>query len=101
MTSHLKTTLFQISHSKKLHFCKEDRAVSCFGFGVMGMTHHRGIPKDRNEMILLLRKATDLGINLFDTAEIYGPFNNEILVGDAFGNREDDSNLHKIRPQNC
>lgn len=89
MTSHLKTTLFQISHSKKLHFCKEDRAVSCFGFGVMGMTHHRGIPKDRNEMIHLLRKATDLGINLFDTAEIYGPFNNEILVGDALGNSED------------
>lgn len=40
-------------------------------------------------MIHLLRKAADLGINLFDTAEIYGPFNNEILVGDAFGNRED------------
>ncbi|WP_293702665.1 aldo/keto reductase [uncultured Parasutterella sp.] len=89
MTNHLNPMFFQVPHTKNLQFGKHIQEVSCLGFGAMGMTHHRGIPKDRNEMIQLLRKAADLGINLFDTAEIYGPFNNEILVGDAFGKRED------------
>lgn len=89
MTNHLKTKFFQVPQTKTLRFGKEILEVSCLGFGAMGMTHHRGIPKDRNEMIHLLRKAADLGINLFDTAGIYGPFNNEILVGDALENRGD------------
>lgn len=59
--------------------------VSALGFGCMGMTHHRGPLKDRKEMIRLLHEAKDCGCTFFDTAEIYGPFNNEELVGDALG----------------
>jgi aryl-alcohol dehydrogenase-like predicted oxidoreductase len=49
----------------------------------MGMSFGYGPPKDKQEMILLLRKAVDLGVTFFDTAEVYGPFTNEELVGEA------------------
>jgi aryl-alcohol dehydrogenase-like predicted oxidoreductase len=55
--------------------------VSAIGLGCMGMSHGYGPAKDEAEMIALLRAAVDLGITFFDTAEIYGPFANEILVG--------------------
>jgi aryl-alcohol dehydrogenase-like predicted oxidoreductase len=57
--------------------------VSALGFGAMGMSHAYGKPGDRQEMIALLRKAVELGVTLFDTAEMYGPFTNEELVGEA------------------
>ena len=57
--------------------------VSALGLGCMGMSHGYGPPKDRQQMIALLREAVDRGITLFDTAEIYGPFTNEELVGEA------------------
>ena len=57
--------------------------VSALGFGAMGMSHAYGQPGDKQEMIALLRKAVDLGVTLIDTAEIYGPFTNEELVGEA------------------
>jgi aryl-alcohol dehydrogenase-like predicted oxidoreductase len=57
--------------------------VSALGLGCMGMSHGYGLPKDRQEMITLLRTAVELGITLFDTAEAYGPFTNEELVGEA------------------
>jgi aryl-alcohol dehydrogenase-like predicted oxidoreductase len=57
--------------------------VSAIGLGCMGMTYSYGTPPDRNEMIALLRAAVDRGVTFFDTAEVYGPFNNEELVGDA------------------
>ncbi|MGA2247144.1 MAG: aldo/keto reductase [Verrucomicrobiota bacterium] len=57
--------------------------VSALGLGCMGMSYHRGPAPDRNAMIALIRKAVDLGVTLFDTAEVYGPFINEELVGDA------------------
>jgi aryl-alcohol dehydrogenase-like predicted oxidoreductase len=57
--------------------------VSALGLGCMGMSYHRGPAPDRNAMIALLRKAVELGVTLFDTAEVYGPFINEELVGDA------------------
>jgi aryl-alcohol dehydrogenase-like predicted oxidoreductase len=57
--------------------------VSALGFGCMGMSHGYGPPKDRKEMIALVRKAVDDGVTLFDTAEAYGPFTNEELVGEA------------------
>lgn len=47
------------------------------------MSHGFGPPPDRLEMIGLLRKAVDLGVTLFDTAQVYGPFHNEELVGEA------------------
>jgi len=57
--------------------------VSALGLGCMGMTWAYGAPGDRSEMIALLRNAVELGITFFDTAEVYGPFTNEELVGEA------------------
>ena len=57
--------------------------VSALGLGCMGMSHGYGPPRDRGEMIALLRLAVDRGVTFFDTAEIYGPFTNEELVGEA------------------
>ena len=57
--------------------------VSAIGLGCMGMSSSLGPPPDRREMISLLREAVELGVTLFDTAEVYGPFVNEELVGEA------------------
>jgi aryl-alcohol dehydrogenase-like predicted oxidoreductase len=57
--------------------------VSAIGLGCMGMSYHRGPAPDRNAMIALIRKAVELGVIFFDTAEVYGPFINEELVGEA------------------
>ncbi|HTH49849.1 MAG TPA: aldo/keto reductase, partial [Candidatus Limnocylindria bacterium] len=56
--------------------------VSALGLGCMGMSANYGPPADRQEMIGLIRTAVDQGITLFDTAEVYGPFVNEELVGE-------------------
>jgi aryl-alcohol dehydrogenase-like predicted oxidoreductase len=57
--------------------------VSAIGLGCMGMSFSYGPPKDRQEMIALLRTAVERGVTFFDTAEVYGPFTNEELVGEA------------------
>jgi aryl-alcohol dehydrogenase-like predicted oxidoreductase len=57
--------------------------VSAIGLGCMGMSFAYGTPPDRKEMIALLRGAVDRGVTFFDTAEAYGPFTNEELVGEA------------------
>jgi aryl-alcohol dehydrogenase-like predicted oxidoreductase len=57
--------------------------VSAIGLGCMGMSWSYGPPKDRNEMIFLLRAAVERGVTFFDTAEVYGPLANEELVGEA------------------
>ena len=57
--------------------------VSAIGLGCMGMSSSYGPPKDKQEMISLLRAAVEHGITFFDTAEVYGPFTNEELVGEA------------------
>nr|WP_294555610.1 aldo/keto reductase [uncultured Rhodopila sp.] len=57
--------------------------VSAIGLGCMGMNHHRGPAPDRAEMIALIRQAIERGVTFFDTAEVYGPFTNEALVGEA------------------
>jgi aryl-alcohol dehydrogenase-like predicted oxidoreductase len=57
--------------------------VSVVGLGCMGMSHGYGPPGDRKEMIALLRAAVERGVTFFDTAEVYGPFTNEELVGEA------------------
>ncbi|MGI6224328.1 MAG: aldo/keto reductase [Prevotella sp.] len=61
----------------------KDLQVSAIGLGCMGMSHGYGDPKDKNEMIRLIRQAHDMGIDFFDTAECYGPYINEELVGEA------------------
>ena len=57
--------------------------VSALGLGCMGMSINYGPPENRQEMIALIRAAVDRGITFFDTAEVYGPFTNEDLVGEA------------------
>src|SRR5881392_3971007 len=57
--------------------------VSALGLGCMGMSFGYGPAADEQEMISLIRAAVDLGVTFFDTAEVYGPFRNEELVGKA------------------
>jgi aryl-alcohol dehydrogenase-like predicted oxidoreductase len=57
--------------------------VSAIGLGCMGMSWSYGPPKDRREMVSLIRAAVERGVNFFDTAEVYGPLTNEELVGEA------------------
>jgi aryl-alcohol dehydrogenase-like predicted oxidoreductase len=62
---------------------KSGLEVSALGFGCMGMSFGYGPPRDKQEMISLIRAAVERGVTFFDTAEIYGPFTNEELVGEA------------------
>ncbi len=62
---------------------KSNLEVSALGLGCMGMSFSYGPPKDKAEMTALLRTAVERGITFFDTAEVYGPFTNEELVGQA------------------
>src|SRR4051812_45784295 len=57
--------------------------VSAPGLGCMGMSWSYGPPKDKQEMIALLRAAVERGVTFFDTAEVYGPYHNEELLGEA------------------
>src|SRR5882672_3498720 len=71
------------SNMQKRKLGKSNLEVSAIGLGCMGMSFSYGPPKDKQEMITLLRAAVDRGITFFDTAEVYGPFTNEELVGEA------------------
>jgi len=62
---------------------KSNLEVSAIGLGCMGMSFSYGPPKDKQEMITLIRKAVERGVMFFDTAEVYGPYANEELVGEA------------------
>jgi aryl-alcohol dehydrogenase-like predicted oxidoreductase len=62
---------------------KSNLEVSAIGLGCMGMSFGYGPPADKKEMISLIRKAVERGVTFFDTAEVYGPFTNEELVGEA------------------
>src|SRR5487761_82999 len=62
---------------------KSNLQVSAIGLGCMGMSFSYGPPKDKKEMSDLLHAAVERGITFFDTAEVYGPFINEELVGEA------------------
>ena len=68
---------------KKRKLGNSNLEVSALGLGCMGMSFSYGPAKDRQEMTALLRAAVDRGITFFDTAEVYGPFTNEELVGEA------------------
>jgi aryl-alcohol dehydrogenase-like predicted oxidoreductase len=62
---------------------KSNLEVSALGLGCMGMSFSYGSPKDKQEAITLIRTAFERGVTFFDTAEVYGPFLNEELVGEA------------------
>src|SRR5277367_6629182 len=69
---------------------KSGLEVSAMGLGCMGMSFGYGPAKDKQEMVSVIRAAVELGVTFFDTAEVYGPFTNEGLVGEA---------LAPVRPQ--
>lgn len=68
---------------------KSGLEVSALGLGCMGMSFSYGPPKDKKEMIGVLHAALDQGVTFFDTAEVYGPYLNEELLGEAFQGRRD------------
>ena len=68
---------------KKRKLGKTNMEVSAIGLGCMGMSFAYGPPGDKQEMISLLRAAVERGVTFFDTAEVYGPFTNEELVGEG------------------
>lgn len=68
---------------EKRELGKSGLVTSKMGFGCMDLNYHRGVAKDRNEMIKVVHEAIDAGITMFDTAAVYGPYTNEELVGDA------------------
>src|SRR5438128_12476926 len=68
---------------QKRELGKSGLEVSAIGLGCMGMSFGYGPPKDKQEMMSLIRSAVDRGVTFFDTAEAYGPFANEELVGEA------------------
>jgi aryl-alcohol dehydrogenase-like predicted oxidoreductase len=68
---------------QKRRLGKSNLEVSAMGLGCMGMSFSYGPPKDKREMISLVRTAVERGVTFFDTAEVYGPFTNEELVGEA------------------
>src|SRR5947209_12484551 len=71
----------EIMQKRKLG--KSNLEVSAIGLGCMGMSFGYGPAADKKEMISLIRAAVDRGVTFFDTAEVYGPFTNEKLVGEA------------------
>lgn len=68
---------------QKRRLGKSDLEVSAIGLGCMGMSFGYGPPADQRQMISLIRTAVERGVTFFDTAEVYGPYTNEALVGEA------------------
>src|SRR5438309_5834095 len=73
----------RLEQMKKRKLGKSSLEVSALGLGCMGMSWSYGPPKDKQEMVALIRAAVERGITFFDTAEVYGPLTNEELVGEA------------------
>src|SRR5579872_725953 len=82
-TQHLNRFTWQGVIMQKRKLGKSNLEVSALGLGCMGMSFSYGPPKDKQEMTSVLRAAVERGITFFDTAEVYGPFLNEELVGEA------------------
>src|SRR5437667_11394869 len=73
----------RLEQMKKRKLGKSTLEVSALGLGCMGMSWSYGPPKDKQQMISLIRAAVERGVTFFDTAEVYGPLTNEELVGEA------------------
>ncbi|ALS00516.1 aldehyde oxidase [Enterococcus silesiacus] len=72
---------------KQRQLGKNGIKTSTIGFGCMGLNYHRGPAQDKNKMIEVVHAAVDAGIKMFDTAEVYGPYTNEELVGEALAGK--------------
>lgn len=83
MDNKANTSINQNAGKRLLGSGKHQLQVSAIGLGCMGMSYHRSFVPDRKVSINLIRKANEIGINFFDTAEAYGPYLNEELVGEA------------------
>ena len=81
--NHNLTTVMSTTFIQKRKLGNSSLEVSAIGLGCMGMSFSYGPPKDKQEMTALLQAAVERGITFFDTAEVYGPFTNEELVGEA------------------
>jgi len=68
---------------KKRRLGESDLEVSALGYGCMGLSFGYGGAVDREDGVRVIRAAVERGVTLFDTAEVYGPFANEVLVGEA------------------
>ena len=68
---------------QKRYLGNSNLEVSAIGLGCMGMSQSYGPAPDKQELIALIRAAVERGVTFFDTAEVYGPFTNEELVGEA------------------
>jgi aryl-alcohol dehydrogenase-like predicted oxidoreductase len=90
MAIHALTNKQEFHKMQKRKLGKSNLEVSAVGLGCMGMSMSYGPPGDKKEMISLLRAAVERGVTFFDTAEAYGPFTNEELIGEA---------LHPLRDQ--
>src|SRR5271170_528182 len=77
----MSTTAFQTIPKRKLG--NSNLEVSAIGLGCMGLSFGLGPATDKTEAIRVIRSAVDRGVTLFDTAEAYGPWTNETLVGEA------------------
>jgi aryl-alcohol dehydrogenase-like predicted oxidoreductase len=74
-----------IRRHRSLGTGKHSLQVSSLGLGCMGMSYHRSFIPERRVSTSLIRRAVDMGVTLFDTAEAYGPYTNEGVVGEALG----------------
>src|ERR1700739_4186368 len=83
MPQNRRTSLEGEPVMQKRKLGKSSLEVSALGLGCMGMSFGYGPAGDEQEMISVIRSAVDLGVTFFDTAEVYGPFTNEVLVGKA------------------
>src|SRR5258708_53190 len=88
-TSHRRTVRGRLRRGvgddkmQKRKLGRSNLEVSAIGLGCMGMSYGYGPAADKQEMIALIRAAVERGVTFFDTAEVYGPFTNEELVGEA------------------
>jgi aryl-alcohol dehydrogenase-like predicted oxidoreductase len=72
-----------VARERTLGSGKSAMRVSALGLGCMGMSYHRSFIPEKKYMVTLIQKAVEMGVDFFDTAEAYGPFTNEVLVGEA------------------
>jgi len=79
---------------------KSGLQVSALGLGCMGLSFGYGPAVDKKEGITLIRAAVERGVTFFDTAEVYGPFTNEELVGEALAPFRDGVKIDEVRIQN-
>jgi aryl-alcohol dehydrogenase-like predicted oxidoreductase len=78
-----RTRALEIAVMKKRNLGKGNLSVSAIGLGCMGLSHAYGQPVDKQSGVALIRAAVERGVTFFDTAEVYGPYRNEELVGEA------------------